>query len=410
MHDKKNQATRREFMKQSLAGAAGLAFSLPQIRSRIPDHNVQQDGKRGDVVFRTLGRTGIRVPVISLGAPSSIDLIQKALDAGVMHFDTAYRYGAGTSEMLLGQALKGRPRESYIAATKILGLRDNLTGLPPAGVGADEFREDFRKKLEVSLKRLGVDYLDILFLHGVERPDLLGLALIKDVLQEIKEEGKARYIGATFHHKELELIPAVVKEKIYDVILTSHNFRQPHREEVRKAIASAAQAGLGTIAMKTVAGAFWDRERKFPVNVPAALKWVLQSEHVHTIIPGVENFDQLAQDVGVMRDLRLTAQEEEDLRFGEKMKLSGLYCAQCGACREQCPFGLEIPTVMRSFMYAYGYRQPAKAKATLLERAPDEILCRSCRRCSVSCTMGFDVPVRMRDVVRLLDVPDEFLA
>ena len=410
MLEKKYQAKRREFLRQSLVGAAGLSFLPLHSGSRGTASQAPHDEKSGGVVFRTLGRTGIRVPVVSLGALSSIDLVQRALDAGVTHFDTAYRYGAGMSEMLLGQAFKGRPRESYIAATKILGIRDNVTGLPPRDLGAAEFREDFRKKLEVSLKRLGVDYLDILFLHGVERPDLLSLPLIKDVLQEVKEEGKTRFLGATFHHKELELIPAVVKEGIYDVILTSHNFRQPHREEVRTAIASAAQAGLGIIAMKTVAGAFWDRDRKFPINVRAALKWVLQSENVHTIIPGVENFDQLAQNVGVMEDLHLTAQEEEDLRFGEKMKLAGLYCAQCGACREQCPFGLEIPAVMRSFMYAYGYRQPAKAKATLLERERDEIVCRSCTRCAVSCIMGFDVSGRMRDVIRLLDVPDEFLA
>ncbi len=400
---------RRDFLRSG-ARLAGAVLPLPRLASGggyAGIASAEQGGK--DIILRTLGRTGIRIPVVSLGAVGEAGLIRAALDAGVVYFDTAYRYGGGASESLIGEVLQGRPRGSYVAATKIPGLRDNTTGLVPTAVTPAEFRADFRKKVETSLKRLRVEYLDILYLHGLETAELPGLPMIKDVLLELKAEGKTRFLGATFHHKELELIPAVVKEKIYDVILTSHNFRQPHREAVRTAIAEAARAGLGVIAMKTVAGAYWDKEREHPIDVKAALKWVLQDENVHSIIPGIGNFSHLAQDLSLLHDLTLTPREEAALRFGERSGLTGLYCAQCGACRSQCRHRLDIPVLMRSYMYAYGYGNPRLAKETLREKQEATIACRSCRTCSVACVMRFDVPERIRDVCRVLRVPDEFL-
>ncbi len=105
------------------------------------------------------------------------------------------------------------------------------------------------------------------------------------------------------------------EEKIYDVILTTYNFRQPHREEVRKAIAYAAKAGLGVVGIKVLAGAYWDKERKHPIN----------------------------------------------------------------------------------------------AKTTLQQKQRENITCRGCSTCAVSCTMGFDVSNKIQDVIRVLDVPNEFL-
>lgn len=90
--------------------------------------------------------------------------------------------------------------------------------------------------------------------------------------------------------------------------------------------------------------------------------------------------------------------------------MAGLYCAQCGRCRSQCRYHLDIPTVMRSYMYAYGYKKPAKARETLAEKSREDIICRSCSTCAVSCTMGFDVPGKIQDINRILDVPEDFLA
>ncbi|MCP5101990.1 MAG: hypothetical protein GY950_01360 [bacterium] len=64
---------------------------------------------------------------------------------------------------------------------------------------------------------------------------------------------------------------------------------------------------------------------------------------------------------------------------------------------------------MRSYMYAYGYRDPGKAKETLQGLSVNDITCRGCADCRVTCTMGFDIKKKVRDIARLHDVPDDFL-
>jgi predicted aldo/keto reductase-like oxidoreductase len=401
--------TRRDFLKRGISGVAG--FSLfptfvkreGQKRKYAPSN---QNNKK--IIYRMLGRTGIKVPLISMNPGRNGNLIHEALDAGLIYFDTAHFYGGGFDERVIGESLKERPRDSFLISTKIIGLRDNRTSLPLKSVSPAEFRADFFKKVNRSLKRLQMDYVDILCLHGAGNPELVKLAIIKDLMLELKKNGKTRFIGVSLHQKEPSLIQAIIREKIYDVILTTYNFRQPHSEEVKKAIADAAQSGLGVVAMKVMAGVYWDRERKHPINTKAALKWVLQDQNVHTADVSINTFEHLEQNMSVMEDLTLTPEEEADLQFGKNKALTGLYCAQCGRCRSQCRHNLDIPTVMRSYMYAYGYRNPGKAKETLQQRLLEDITCRKCSTCAVSCTMGFDVRQKCSDIIRVLDIPDEF--
>ena len=123
----------------------------------------------------------------------------------------------------------------------------------------------------------------------------------------------------------------------------------------------------------------------------------------------MDSYDQLETNLSVMENLALTPREREDLRFGEKQGLAGLYCAQCGRCRQLCRFRLDIPTTMRGYMYAYGYHKPAKARKIMEQKNRQDITCRSCSTCNVSCTMGFDVPRKIQDITRILDVPHDFL-
>jgi len=400
---------RRELLKRGVAGLAEIFFIPAPAKTgqAVPPETTAVNTP--SVIRRTLGRTGLKPVVVGIGA-TGMDVTRAALDAGSNYLDSANSYGYGRHERGLGPILKERPRDSFIITTKVLGLRDNRTGLPPASVAPADFQADFRKRVEDGLRRLQIDHLDVLFLHGVDNPELVGFPKVRDIMLQMKEEGKTRFLGASFHHKELELIPAVVKEKIYDVILTAYNFRQPHREGVTHAIAAAAKEGLGIVAMKVMAGAFWDKERKHPINGAAALKWALRTEHVHTTIPSFENFKQMNAGLGVMADLELTPQDEEDLGLGGRLGLAGLYCSQCGACKTQCRYSLDIPTAMRAYMYAYGYQKPALAQETLLSIKETEARCRECRICAVDCRMGFIVRERFRDIARLRDLPSEFLA
>jgi predicted aldo/keto reductase-like oxidoreductase len=364
------------------------------------------------VIRRVLGRTGLRVPVVSLGCGlvDTPQLARAALDEGLVYFDTAPPYGGGKNESILGEVFQGRPRESFIVGTKIGLPEDTRTGLLPETITPEAFRTYFRNSLEASLQSLRLESVDILYLYGPAQPDYLTLPMVKETLLELKATGKTRFIGVSFHQNEPAMLRAAVEQKIYDVVLTSYNFRQPHREDVRAAIAAAASAGLGVVAMKTMAGVYWDRERRQPIDAGAAMRWVLQDPNVHTIVPGVSSFDQLALNVALLRDITLTPGDREALRLERKTAQHGLYCAQCGSCREQCRQGLDIPTAMRSYMYAYGYRRAALAQATLQRRTPEAFTCAGCARCAVTCPQGFRVATRLRDVVRLLDVPTDFLA
>jgi len=405
MNSKRWNKSRREFLIKSITGVTSISL-LPSL--------IKEKGRakrEKNIIYRTLGRTELKIPIVSLGCGlvDNPQLVRAALDAGVFHFDTAPGYGSGANESILGEVFKGRPRDSFVVATKIGLPADNRTGLLPKNISSSQFKAYFHNALDTSLKRLQLGYLDILYFYGPKYPDLIGLHLVKDVMLEVKEERKASFLGVSFHQNEPAMIQAAVDEKIYDVILTAYNFRQPHKEEVKKAIAYGAKAGLGVVAMKTMAGVYWDRERKHPINAKAALKWVLQDENVHTTIPGISTFDQLELDMSVMEDFSLTSKEREDLKLGQKTAMPGLYCAQCGRCRSQCPYNLDIPTLMRSYMYAYGYKNPALAKETLQSVDLHNTPCTNCHTCTVTCSMGFDIHNKILDIVRLNDVPEDFL-
>jgi predicted aldo/keto reductase-like oxidoreductase len=205
------------------------------------------------------------------------------------------------------------------------------------------------------------------------------------------------------------MLRVVADSGIYEVALTAYNYRQPHREEMGKAINYAAGKGIGVIGMKVLAGFYLDRERSREVNVTAALKWALLNENVCTLIPGFSTFDAMETDLSVMENLSLTPEEKADIKKTQLASIPGLYCQQCGACLAQCRHDLDIPTMMRSYMYAHGYRRPAKAKHALRYTDLNHVPCETCGDCGIQCAMGFDVKEKMLDIARVKNVPDDFL-
>ncbi|HLP58594.1 MAG TPA: aldo/keto reductase [Candidatus Deferrimicrobium sp.] len=402
--------SRRNFIKKGIAGLAGAVVlpsalkgeSMPQT---TPPPKAEQKGK---MIYRTLGNTGIKLPIVSMGVMNADnpELVKAALDAGIVHLDTAWAYQMGRNEEMIGQQLKGRPRDSYVIATKINEPKDKETGLFPPDAKADTFIEKF----QTSLKRLGLDYVDILYLHNITRKESAVFEPYLEALKKLKKEGKTRFIGVSTHRNEPEVIRAAADSKVYDVVLTSYNFKQLNLADVEAAIAYAAKAGLGIVAMKTQAGVYWDgKEKKFPINMKAALKWALQNENIHTAIPGFTTFDQMNLDLSVMEDLTLTPEEKAALQPPKELATAGLYCQQCEKCLRQCPAKLEIPTLMRSYMYAYGYKNPGQARQTLDAVDLSRVGCNDCGTCRVKCAVGIDIKNRVQDIIRLKDVPQDFL-
>jgi aryl-alcohol dehydrogenase-like predicted oxidoreductase len=151
------------------------------------------------ITTRSLGRTGLQVPVLSFGASSlgqefrsvtldeAIGSVKAALDSGLNLIDTSPFYGRGMSEVLLGVALKSIPRDDYLLCTKL-----GRYSLEHFDFSAKRVAES----VDVSLHRLGTDHLDIILCHDIE---FVPMQQIVDetlpALQKAREQGKVRFIG-----------------------------------------------------------------------------------------------------------------------------------------------------------------------------------------------------------------------
>lgn len=392
--------TRRQFMVTGAAGAVGLGLGgLPSPASGVASP------AGTEIVYRTLGRTGLRIPVVSFGVMNtdSPDLIRKALDLGIKHLDTAHGYMRGNSETVIGQVLEERKaRDKVYLATKMYFDRDKdrkvfVTEGGTRGSPATEAR--FEEQLALSFKRLRTDHVEILYLHSCESAAMATYEPMMKIFTKAKASGKARFIGVTTHTSEPEVIRAAADAGIWDVILTTYNFMQDQKEQTRAAIQYAAAKGIGIVAMKTQGGVKLNRDDPAQVNHAAALKWVLNDKNVCTTIPGITAFDQMDLDFGVMKNLELSLEEKNDLRTFAA-QANPLYCQQCGSCVASCIRRVEIPTLMRSYMYAEGYHNLIQAELTLREIPGASALarCAGCDSCTAVCRFG----IRIRDRIQSL--------
>jgi predicted aldo/keto reductase-like oxidoreductase len=403
-----SRTTRRDFLRIGTAAVAGAALPTPAAGLTSFAQSEKQHPPR-KLVHRPLGRTGLKLPIVSMGSTYAINLVRAALEGGMVYIHTSGDYSEGNHERLVGKAVHGRDRDSFVVATSA-DLPYEFSGRGPSDdVGTSVDPKLIGESLEGSLKRLQLDYVDIYYLGSAGRRGSVMHEPYWEAIERLKRDGKMRFAGISTHENEPAVIQAAKESKFWDVVLTAFNFRQKHREKVRAAIHDAADAGLGIVAMKTQAGVYWDRGRNRKINMTAALKWALQDEHVHTSIPAFSNFEEMEEDLAVAADPTMTSQERADLDLGDDLGYSGHYCQQCGQCLAQCPAGMDVPTLMRSYMYAFAHGQPRKARDTLRSWTARDIACGSCSDCTVECSFGFDVKSRALDIARLLDVPDEFL-
>ncbi|HOW84981.1 MAG TPA: aldo/keto reductase [Candidatus Aminicenantes bacterium] len=410
MSDKTNGFGRRSFLKQGLTGLAAIGAAPGVVKAAAlgGEGTAPSAGQAGGrPIVRTLGRTGLKMPIVSMGVMNADNpaVVQAALDTGITLLDTAWGYQRGRNEQMIGEVVKGRPRDSYLVATKIHGpFRDKAL----VGLKGEAFEKPFLAKLDVCLGRLGLDYVDILYLHNNTEAEHVQDEGVIAAFEKAKKSGKARFVGITTHANEPAVIRYTIAAKAYDVILTGYNFMMDYREDLRRAVAEAAAAGLGVIAMKTQAGVYWDKAKTQKINMRAALKWVLNDPNVTTAVPGFTTFDQLKEDWSVVSDISLSPEEIKDLRLGESV--AGLYCQQCGRCVAGCSRALPIPDLMRGYMYAYGYRNLQAAHELVGSLEIDGNPCGDCAGCTAACVKGFDVADRVRDISRLKNIPGDFFA
>src|SRR2546423_6816981 len=170
---------------------------------------------------RTLGNTGLRLPILSFGASSlgqefrQVDLgealrsVHVALDLGMNCIDAGPFYGRGMSEVLLGVALRGVPRDSYLLGTK-LGRY--------SGTHFDFSARRVVESIDVSLERMGVEHLDIILCHDIEFVDMN--QIVEETLpaiRRIQQQGKVRFVGISGY--PMKIFKFVLDQTDLDVVL-----------------------------------------------------------------------------------------------------------------------------------------------------------------------------------------------
>ena len=195
----KNSISRRHFIGGAVASTVAANAANPRVETGLPT--------------RILGGTGERVSMLALGCGSrlliykeedkGVEVLDMALKAGITYLDTAQGYGNGKSESWVGEAIKGR-RKGLFLATKTQART----------------ADDVLRRAEESLKRLGVDQMDLLHIHSLGGPEDLAVIEkegVMEALYKVKERGLARYIGITSHSDPETLAEALTR---YDVDCT----------------------------------------------------------------------------------------------------------------------------------------------------------------------------------------------
>lgn len=246
-------------MRSTAAGVGAVLLAKAALADQDePLPSVTDAGeKRGDMLYRPLGKTGEKVSVIGMGGAhlarkpleekDAIKLIHAALDRGINFLDNCWDYNKGNSEKWMGNALaQGGYRKKAFLMTKLDGRT----------------KEAATSQLDESLARLKVDHIDLVQFHEVLRfddPDRIfadGGAL--EALVAAKKAGKVRYIGFTGHkdpHVHLYMLEVAKKHGFhFDTVQMPLNVMDAHfRSFTRGVVPVAVKEGIGILGMKTLA-------------------------------------------------------------------------------------------------------------------------------------------------------------
>ena len=198
---------------------------------------------------RRLGKTDLHLPILSFGASSlgqefrsvklddALESVRAALDCGLNFIDTSPFYGRGMSEILLGIALRGLPRDSYTLCTK-LGRYD----LPHFDFSAKRVAES----VDVSLHRLGTDHLDIVLCHDIE---FVPMQQIVDetipALRRMQKAGKVRYIG--FSGYPMKIFRFILDQTDVDCVLSYNQYTLQNTRFADEIVPYLKEKGVGVM-------------------------------------------------------------------------------------------------------------------------------------------------------------------
>jgi predicted aldo/keto reductase-like oxidoreductase len=294
--------SRRKFIKITSATSAAMALE-PTLLNAFNSNPLDSKG----LPTTTLGKTGVKIPLIAFGTGSrycsmkseddALTLLTHALDNGLYYWDTAhiYKYGAVTSEERLGKIIKHRRNEIFLS-TKC-STRDP---------------EQAKRQIEESLTRLQTDHLDILKVHSIENLDDLREITRKgglyDILLSMKEQGITKFIGFSGHSSESAMTKAV-KDYNFDTMLVALNHYSDDGDKFEeKSVTTATKKGLGVMVMKVIR----PRETVAGISAQDLIRYALSLKYVNGAVIGMDNMKVLKENIELLRTFKPLNKERMD--------------------------------------------------------------------------------------------------
>lgn len=425
----------REVSRRGFLKTTGLAVVGGGVVSGVgPEPGAGEKKKQETRVqaHRILGRTGFRVSDIGYGTGflTNSNVLAVGLDMGINYIDTAEHYMNGQSERAVGEVLKGRDRSSIFITTKL-----NLS------MGGSS-KEELKQRFHACLDRMQTDYADCFMIHMTPRVEQVTHQGFHDAAEELKAEGRVRFLGLSNHGPEHSVygrvespmenvIGAAAEDGRFDVALFVYNFLQ--KDQGERIIQSCQARDMGVTLMKTnpvgvvsratesaaasrASGRMSEaRERTLQEYVAwadaaeefkqlhgvssatevrdAAIKFCLDNSGVHTVCPSINTFDDLEGFIALSGQ-KLSVDESPMLASYETL-LGQYYCRHaCGICEPSCPQQVPVNTIAR---YGHYFDVQSREKRAIQKYAalkgPKADVCMECEgHCEKACP--HQVPVR----------------
>ena len=332
--------------------------------------------------YRALGRTGLQISPMGLGgipvqridAEGTKQLLQKLVAAGVNYIDTARGYTV--SEEYIGYGLEGI-RDKFVLATKSMART----------------REAMAADIDISLKNLRTDYIDLYQVHNPGPKDLEtviapGGAL--EALLEARQAGKIGHIGITLH--SADMFQKALELSWVETIMFPYNLVETQGEDL---IRICGQKGIGFIAMKPLAGGAIE-------DATLALRFIGQNSNVSVVIPGMAEEKELQQNLAAVADTTPLSLEETQKINQIRSTLGTQFCRRCNYCAP-CPMGIGIPGIFVLEGYFSRYNLQDWAMTRYNGTPVKASACIGCGACEARCPYQLPIRKMLKNVVNLME-------
>lgn len=349
-------------------------------------------------------RSGIQVAPVSIGAMrfpgdavDAVSLVRQAIDAGMRYIDTSRGYGE--SEFVLGAALRDGYREKVALSTKCSPWIKKVSD------SDDGSADSVRRRIDESLVRLGVDYLDFYQVWNINNREAWETATrpggMVDGIRRAMDEGLVKHTGFTTHDSVENLLEYIPKADWAEILLVSYNLLNRTYEPVLEA---ARGAGIGTVVMNPVGGGKFAEDSPVLMELAGevgaesvadlASRFVISNPNVDTMLCGMSKPADVADTVASVEQGAFSDEQMLAIRrfFDAKSRTNVSFCTGCRYCMP-CPAGIQIPQVLNA-VYEHrflGLTEGAKGAYRWATRDVKPDACTKCRQCEKKCTQQLKV-------------------